>query len=210
MTGRRGRGRGRGGKVAILQRRLATLHNSIKGKPLKIPADPPSFTQVPWNSIILSDPIKLKENEVKKYAPADLYEMLKAQAYGPIFKEDITAPVTKFGKYISFRIQAIKCWNLSGFNINLQVLDLSTALGADDLMVQLEDQPGRNKWARVGYSYPSSQSILGLSGHDTEHFCYISSGKASDVVTHFHVLWKCRTITLPNRSVSQFRRLCLD
>lgn len=192
---RNNRGRGRGYGYVQMRSQVTRVKNSIKGHAVACPADPPKFSQIPWNQIVISDEPKLVVGVVKEYTPSDLYEMLKAQTGIKLMPDDSNH---KYGRNISFRLQQVRVWNITGGDINLQAYDLTVGFGADDFLVQVEDQPGRNRWARIGYVWPASQQMVALSGHDTEKFVGFSSTIASNAVIHFHVLWKSRVSTFPN------------
>lgn len=80
------------------------------------------------------------------------------------------------------------------------MLDLTIGLGANDFLAQFEDIPGRNQWARVGYLYPTSQNLVIFSGNDTETLVTVTADNGSTICVRFHVLWRFRFGTLPNRT----------
>lgn len=193
----RGRGsfrRGRGNRASVA-RRVTRLARESRGVVVKCPPDPPRYTQIPWNSIVLNDQPKIAANKRKNYIGSDFYEMLRMQTGLNIPKQDDT---NQAGNRISFRLQQVRIWNISGGDVNLQVYDLTIGLGNDDYLVQVEDLPGRNQWARVGYVYPISQQMVVFSGHDKETILTFASTSNSTCVVQLHLLWKSRSDTLPN------------
>lgn len=181
------------------------LRNELKGTRLRLSADPPHFAQIPWHAITVSDtPTLLVTVNTKSYTAATLCNVFKAQT-----------GCTQDNDKLSFRLLSVSVWETSGKPITLEVLDLTIGLGANDYLVQLEDQPGRNHWARVGYRYPTSQNLVAFSGNDTETIVQITSTNGASLIVRFHVLWRFRYDTLPNapsphRSLSQRLSLLED
>lgn len=194
----RGRGRGRGGYRRLFSR-IRTVRNVINGRSLRLPADPPMFTQIPWNSITLEDtPTLGAEANQKSYNGSDLFNILKAQ-----IGLDIDEAKTQF----SLRIMSIMCWNLSGGEVNLQVEDFVIGFGAQDYLQQISDAPGRNRWAKCGYQLPASQNKVAFTSNDTENLFRVGAFKGDTLCVRVRLLWKTRVNTAPNEQLRMKDRI---
>lgn len=160
---------------------------------MRLSPDPPSFAQIPWHPITLSDNVTLTAlQNSKNYTATSLGNIFKAQTGS-----------TQANETLSFRLMQVSVWELSGKKITLGVYDLTIGLGANDYLAQLEDVPGRNQWARVGFKYPVSQNLVVFSGNDLETLVTITADNSSLLCVRFHVLWRFRYGTLPNRQRSE-------
>lgn len=186
MTGR-GKGKRANTQRGKVNARITRLKHATNGVNIRPSADPPSFVQIPWNSIILSDTVTLSGNQ-KNYSPTDIHGILIAQI-GLVTTSEL-----------SYRLREVRAWNLSGNYLNLQCQDLTIGLGAQDYITQVEDQAGRNRWAKVGYIYPTSQQKVSFSSIDTENVFRVGAGTSDKIEVRMHVLWKPRVNTLPNLS----------
>lgn len=170
-----------------IRKSIRGINRRIQGIKLPVPADPPGFVQIPWNKIWLSDTISLSaDKNQKSYSPKDLHNIFVAQI-------GLTTTTE-----MSYRLIRVQTWNLSGNFINLQCQDLTIGLGAQDYLIQVEDQSGRNKWAKVGYAYPVSQTKVSFSSIDDENLFRVGCEKGDKLEVRCLVLWKPRVNTLPN------------
>lgn len=175
-----------------LARKLGRLRVAVKGKVLKLPADPPKFEQIPWNTIVISDtPTLAADAEQKIYTATTIYNVLIAQIG------------LKTTSQLSFRLQNIQCWNTSGNSINLEVNDMTIGFGSNDFLVQAEDAPGRNRWARLGYVLPQSQQLVSFNSTDTEPLFKVGATKGDTIIIRCRLLWKPRVNTTPNIQARQ-------
>lgn len=191
-------------------RRLATKVNHLKNveKPLQVRgrADPPSYVQLPWWQIVVSDnPLLDSKSNSKEYHGTDIFAIFKAQVAN-------IAGLTFTGEYFSFRIQRIDVWEMTGKDLGMQVADFGFGFASADFMFQAVDHPGRNRWAHISFIPPKSQQNLILAGNDSEKLLVVSSTEtAAKYECRFHLLWKFRHQTLPNRNLAGlFRRLQLE
>lgn len=168
-----------------LARRIGNIRAATKGRVLRLSADPPKFTQIPWWQIIISDEPTLPST-TKEYTATTIKNIFVAQI-GLVTTSDL-----------SFRLQRIEVWNLSGNPVNLEVQDFTVGFGANDFLVQAEDVPGRNRWARVGYSLPTSQQLIAFSSGDSDSLFKVSATKGDKLQVRVRLLWKPRVHTAPN------------
>lgn len=183
----RGKGKRTQATRGKVNARITRLKHATNGVIIRPSADPPSFVQIPWNSIILSDTLTLSGNQ-KNYVPTDIHGILVAQI-GLVTTSEM-----------SYRLREVRAWNLSGEFINLQCQDLTIGLGAQDYLTQIEDQAGRNRWAKVGYIYPTSQQKVSFSSTDAENVFRVGAADKNKIEVRIHILWKPRVNTLPNVS----------
>jgi len=172
-------------RSAIRQVRIADNGLVLKN----LPADPPAYVQIPWNSIVLSDTFEVGQQfKQKKYTGGDLFAILKAQT-----------GLDDKAERISMRIKSVKAWEVSGKSINLEANDLTIGFGENDYLAQVSDHPGRNRWGKVGYMWPESQQKVIFSGNDSETLVTLGSAVTQPVfVCRFDILWKIRVNTTPN------------
>jgi len=171
-----------------LNQRITSVRNDIKGRSLRLTPDPPAFHQIPWAPITLSDNVTLLPTvNTKSYTASSIANIFKAQT-----------GCENANDKLSFRLVQVSVWELSGKKITLEVIDLTIGLGSNDFLAQLEDIPGRNQWARVGFKYPTSQNLVVFAGNDTETLVVITADNGSTLCVRFHCLWRFRYGTLPN------------
>lgn len=178
-------------------RRITNLRRDVSGRKLNLSADPPSFIQIPWQPITLSDnPVLNATVNTKNYTASNICDIFKSQT-----------GCSQLNGQLSFRLFQASVWERSGKKITLECYDLTLGLGANDYLLQAEDIPGRNQWARVGYRYPTSQNLVIFSGNDTETLVSVTSELGATLCVRFHVLWRFRFGTLPNRQPNFADRL---
>lgn len=129
------------------RRRQARIPNNVRllldGRSFRPPADPRGLTSVPWNPLTLS-----VEMKVTASAFVDITE---------VHKQATTQLGIPLATAMFYRFQRVSCWNLTGGPLVATFYDFfSTSEG--NYLAQLEDYPGRNQWARVGYAYSAAQS----------------------------------------------------
>lgn len=67
-------------RLARTNQRLTQVRNNIKGQHLTLTPDPPSFTQIPWHPIVLSDNVSfLATVNTKNYTATFIANIFKAQ-----------------------------------------------------------------------------------------------------------------------------------
>lgn len=184
---RRSRGARRSQATRNLARKLGRIQAKIKGSVLSPPADPPRFTQIPWNTIIINDEPTLSASINQK--------VYTAKTLSNIFISQIGLTTTT---ELSFRLTTIQVWNLSGNPVNLEVNDFTIGFGTNDFIVQVEDTPGRNRWARIGYNLPASQQLIAFNSTDTEQLFKVGCSAGDKLQVRCRLLWKPRVNTTPN------------
>jgi len=163
--------------------RPQTASSIVKGKRINVPADPPQYHAIPWNSLVVNVEITRSFDSTFTFSPSDIYGLMKAQT-----------GMTDGDAFVSLRLMEIRAWDVAGNGIGLEPSDL-TFTNVNDFTTHLVDYPGRNQWARVGYRWPASQQQIIFSGNDTSKVARVSFKKIlynvadTRTVVRFHILW---------------------
>jgi hypothetical protein len=205
---RRGAGNARRRRVSRVPERQ--LRNVIRfeadGRMFTPQRTPPRITDVPWNSIVVTrtDTTNSTTTTPVAYTMHDVYLFLNeqlGQANNGLFS-------------MEFRFTRVESWNLGdNASIIMDVFPLQTLTTLTSVMARLEDQPGRNQWACVGYEWPRShrnyvfQDTGAAAPTGNPQICRVFSDvAASRIWVRWHMLWRY-TVTLPP---SLMRALTLD
>lgn len=191
--------RGRRATRNNLSRRINNVRNIERPRQVRGPADPPNYVQMPWWQVIVSDTITLNTTSNSKvYTGEDITGIFKAQC--------IISSIVISNADLSFRIQRIDAWEMSGKNIGLQVADFGYGLGSADFIFQGVDAAGRNRWAHLSFIPPRSQTNLVVAGNDKEKLFEVNSSESGPkFVVRVHLMWKFRVENSPN--VAKIKRL---
>jgi hypothetical protein len=103
---------------------------------------------------------------------------------------------------IEMRVQSVCTWNLTGNAVAQRAFDLKPpSTTVNDPLSVLVDRPGRNRWARVGYSFSSTQRMNCLQSTDATTTIFQTEGEVAGdrVISYVHILWRPSTTVL-NRS----------
>lgn len=92
-----------------------------------------------------------------------------------------------------FQFLSVSVWEMAGNQILLGALDLLEP-GTEELQV-IEDQPGRNQWATVGYRWPRShQQVVFHSDDDKSRNIFYLAGPAEkvnyNIFVRLRLLWR--------------------
>lgn len=148
--------------------------------------DPPVINASPWCNIILTTDFKVAANAYTYFKVVDLSRILSNQAG---FK-DLD---NKFG--FEFRVQSLAVWATGQVSTDDYVrfaLFPMNLMGSNTVeLLRLDSNSVKNKFARVGYSYPSAHqsAVFSTNGDNMTLFSCISS-KATTVFLHYKVLWR--------------------
>jgi len=202
MSGRRGnantrraRNVSRGATVQGLARMVnSRLRIDVNGRKFTPNRSPPEIVQTPWNSLVLT----IKQTSSSTAATpininaAQVFVALRAQLAGT------TIPHTALGE---LRFSMVEAWNMGNTaSISMDVfpiISLSTTSVAK--MIRLEDNPGKNTWACVGYEWPRSQRNYVVPSDVQVPLISVYSDIASSLVwIRFHILWRFRTSAPPD------------
>lgn len=172
------------------------LRIDVDGRLFTPQRTPTRISEVPWNSIVVTrvDTTPASLTTPVDYTAHDLYLFLSQQlsivGLGP--------------PPLEFRISMVEAWNF-GENaaIIMDVSPLQTYSAIPAKIARLEDQPGKNQWAAVGYEWPRSH----------RNYVFQDSGPAvpatnpnicrvySDIVgsrfwVRWHMLWR-HSVSIP-------------
>lgn len=201
MSGRRGNSnfRGRGNvssrpTVRGLTRMVNThLRIDVNGRKFTPARSPPEIVQTPWNSIVLT--IKQTSGSSTSALTIDsaqVWVALRAQLAGT------NLPETALGE---LRFSMVEVWNMGNtasvaMDVN-PLITLSTTQTA--YMQRLEDNPGKNTWACVGFEWPRSHRNYVIPSDVPVPIVTIFSDVASSLLwIRFHILWRFRVTAPPD------------
>lgn len=184
------------------RRRRNPRSKNLLGTIIRPSADPPSFVQLPWWYVTISDQPTVDSSQVKTYRGSDLWNLLQAQT---------GAASTTAGK-ASLVIFSVQVWNMSGTSLALDAYDLHKDTRTD-ILLQTEDVPGRNHWARLGYLWPKSQRANCIDASSDTVVCQIAAAQDTNLEVRFRIAWKPRGLSQPNDAtnhlVERLERLSL-
>jgi len=155
---------------------VRTLRRQLHGASLRVPADPPSTVDRPWNSAVLVMPLTTLGN-------------ISISTVNTAFTNQIGDFSATPG--ILYRFLEVRAWELSGADIALSLFDFVAGGDSSGIRTQ-HDQSGRNHWARVGCAWPTTQqNDVCLSMNTTKNLFILESGASSpNVRAHLHLLWR--------------------
>lgn len=170
-----------------MRSRQLELNARLNGRVTRPSNDPPRIIPIPWNTLTLDTQYTFSSSvntEVIKFS--DLYTIFAAQ-FG--IAVDLSTQ-------ISFRMIGLQAWEVSGASIVMNVQDL---FSKTSYIQQVEDDPGRNRWATVGYRYPDAMSRVVGAGNANDTVCTLSGVETGIVKFRAHILWRFRYSNLPTR-----------
>lgn len=163
----------------------------LNGTKLRTTADPSEVVRQPWNSLTL--PISFTTTTLG--TPTTLTPSLLAN----YVKSQVGLPNTVA---LELRVHRVSAWDFGGEAVGLRTFDLlseSTATAGNPLAV-LTDRAGRNRWAKVGYLYPTTQRNNSLASTDTTTTVFqVENGNTTSVgLIKVQVLWRPATDIVPS------------
>lgn len=167
-----------------------SIKNALNGVSLRCRPDPNSIVDVPWNSITLSYGVSEGEG-ISTLTVSQVVDQLKTIYTG------ITAP-------IEIRILQARIWETTGKAFSSDFFDLlhgDTLADSTTTLKSLDDTPGRNHWARLGYIWPKSNQNHSLLYSTLELkdslILSLNSPPESDMLLHLNILWRVRVVIPP-------------
>lgn len=151
-------------------------------RPLKTP---PEYSQAPWNSISIRSRLKTDSSVNYGILAANLWNRLGISSTNDTWK----------AYHFSFRIISASAWELSGNSIMMIIHDIVDP-GSHEELCSLEDQPGRNQWASVGYEWPVSHQIITRHSDDDKNTIILWVGTNSGtsatetILLNMNILWR--------------------
>lgn len=192
----RGRRQRRGTTRGELQQLRQQLRVDVDGRKFTPHRTPPRITDVPWNSLIVTrgDITSATATTPTSYSVHDVYLFINdqiGQAANGLFS-------------MEFRFSRVEAWNFGlDASLIMDVWPLQTYSAIIPCMARLEDQPGKNQWAAVGFEWPRSHrnyifQDVGLTPPTTNaNICRIFSNVVSSPFwVRWHLLWRY-TVTQP-------------
>lgn len=186
-----------------LRRRLQQLQAQVRkeahGRTYTPKRNPPIIVDVPWNQVIVSEysTSGTSATTSTSFNSYSVYLLLTSQL-----------GLQSFAPSLEFRFIRIEMWNMatsanSVASLVMDVYPLQTkASGEVGAIARVEDAPGRQQWAAVGYEWPSSHQnyVFQIAGAqpstDPTIVRYFTDLPSSAVLLRFHLLWR-PTVALP-------------
>lgn len=177
----------------------ALVHREAHGRSYTPKRNPPMIKEVPWNQLVVSEQSTSEKavTSATSFNSYAVYALLTSQ-----LGIQASAPS------LEFRFLRVEAWNMataanSVSSLIMDVYPLQTkASGEVGAIARLEDSPGRQQWAAVGYEWPVSHQnyVFQIAGTapstDPTIVRYYSSVAGAEVWLRFHVLWR-PTVALP-------------
>lgn len=172
--------RRRGVRKRLPRRRLK--RDMTRGQILRPRRTPPEMVQAPKNQLTVTFRYTGEEASITKTINI---ETIRAFAVGQL-------GIAKDTKLV-FQFLSVSVWEMAGNQILLGALDLLEP-GTEELQV-IEDQPGRNQWATVGYRWPRShQQVVFHSDDDKSRNIFYLAGPAEkvnyNIFVRLRLLWR--------------------
>lgn len=172
---------------------LSLFRTKLNGRNVNPAADPRSIVTNPWNTLTI-----LAESDVGgTFVFSDLVTLFEDQ----IGTTDSTP--------VEFRVLEARAWELSGNNIRGDFYPFllpfqqtqegaSTSNAAAPLSIQADD-PGRNRWSKIGYVWPSphqSTTFRPVTGYNAKILSLYSAASTPNIVLHVKILWRILNINV--------------
>lgn len=177
----RRRVRGRPGAFRnVPGRNLRFMLNGAKHRPRH---DPPSIVENPWNSLTIAYESNGPSTLTTKNIEADVLGTLGLSLEG----------------YANFnlRIQRAHLWEMTGnFGLVAEFNDIihGTSEAPYAALATIDDNPGKNHWANVGFSWPNAHSTYTLLPDRSDlEVLSVFTEDAANILMHIRVLWKTNT-----------------
>lgn len=161
------------------QNRSRLLRIKLRGFVFRPQADPPSISTLPWSNLTF-----IVEKDVTDSTGVVTTSILYSDVYSSALKHFFG---TDYSVSALLRIKEIRIWNLSGKSFQAEFISL---LSDRRVISTLQDFPGRNQWARVGFEYPVAHQNVSLSttSQDSEVFLKLMNWKKSAFLIQIRAL----------------------
>lgn len=192
MSTQRSQRKGRRGQTPT------SLLRAVRGGRYTPSADPPTITLNPWYQIVLTYDLTFPITPAQAGVGAGIYRL-----HGADIKSQLG---TQLGLNLGdtnlvLRIQALSVWKLTSGPLGVTPVD---PFGGDDsnALLQIEDSPAKNAWARCGYKYPEyiRDRPWFVKSDVVSHCAQVIVASPTDkaeVLIHLHLLFKYDTAAWP-------------
>lgn len=179
-----------------------SVKTALHGRKISPSADPRSTLKSPWNSLTLSFKVVQETANVPiNFIPS---------AIANLIKEQLALPTT-LG--LEFRIFHVNVWSLDSTSggVGFRAWDTysSTSGGLGNPLTVLIDFPGKNRWAKVGYTYPSTQqnNVFPSAAASPNLFDVEAEIVGSSLLIRVSLLWRPSSDLSPTTSFVNSRAI---
>lgn len=193
------------------------VHAESSGRRYTPSRTPRVVSDNPWNRLVVTEESTSTANTatVTSFNSYAVYLLLTGQL-----------GLQSFAPSIEMRFERVEMWNMGPVAVAaapspapaaiiMDVFPLQTQTVLTQCIARLEDQPGKNQWACVGFEWPASHKnfVLAVAGSapssDPVIVRYYSSVGSSIVWVRFHVLWR-PIVALPPMLSKRLQLLDID
>lgn len=164
-----------------LPRLSGAMRAILHGHRLRIPPDPPSYVATPWNSLV-----------VDIGSTGDLKVLGKNICSTLIVQAGLPSTAT-----IDIRVLKVRVWcTVVKRPIRVEFFGFSnTAEPSGGAIASIEDWPGANSFAAIGYQFPVALQSIVLSSDSTTKVFTVDVGSSYGWIAYVDVLWKGNQLT---------------
>lgn len=159
------------------------LKTALDGKSIVPSADPSTIVDLPWNTITLTFENVLTSPQIT-LTSADIDTNLR-ESY------------PSSGLY-QYRIRSARLWETTG-TASISATFFSLDVSNPGFLLNQDDSPGRNHWARVGYIWPRSHQNQTLAASEEQNIVQTRASIATGatILLHIDILWKPIVTVVP-------------
>lgn len=175
-------------------------HIAHRGRVTNPSADPTSVSTKPWSQVVVTIIINnTTAAPTYTFTIGNLNAGLRTQLN-----------LSSLTPSLEFRVFHVSSWELTGVSFALGTYSFVTR--SSRYLSEVEDLPGRNRWAKTGFIWPASdQAHVWDSTSDAQvPILTLSSVAAASFVVHIMTLWRVSGTPLPSASVSFLRPVALQ
>lgn len=186
------------GRTRKFRNSLATLRTQLRvesvGKPLLNAPDPRTFISAPWNTVRLSM-LSISDS------PDDFTARVTVGNVQDYLVSQLNLPALTPDNQPQFRVKSVRAW-LSGLDGTNNTNNGYLRLNCTDLIMAnnntnevslktVEDLPGKNHWANVGFVWPQDHTNTVFASNSNIIPLFALSWRNAGVVRmHLDVLWR--------------------
>lgn len=158
--------------------------------------DPPVTVSAPWNSAVIYAEVAFTAGTFSFFTTEDFIKYARTQLGFDIKPTDKIKEIIAVD--LEYRFQSISLWAYPNsdkaseqFRISVYPMNLFNDSAATTELTRLESNSMRNKFAKVGYTYPLSHStaVISSTGKKLKVVGYIANKKLLGIM-HIKILWR--------------------
>lgn len=177
-------------------RRGGNIKTKFNGADVKCRADPSAVVTNPWNTLTCNFELEEGTGNISFLSSEQVQ----------VYLTDTLGITLNSSTSLHIRVLEMRVWDLSGNPIQVQYQCLDS--GADTIIHTSADEPGRNRWAHLGYIWPKDHQNYILLPENNRTIAYIRYTTGANIIVHLNILWKTSgvaDITALDESHRQFK-----